>query len=83
MQILGLRRRKKQLRESKQDSSQEQCGISEANLGHEFVKEGDKADGNGLISPQDLITEETLNEETLADSELLDSDLRSLNEGQN
>lgn len=83
VKILGLRRRKKEVRESKQDSSQEQCGISEANLGHEFVKEEDKADGNGLISSQDLITEETLNEETLADSELLDSDLRSLNEGQN
>lgn len=91
MQILGLRRGKQKGKEladkgidkrTKESLTQpDQYSISEDTLNQEFYQEEEKADGNGLISSQDLITEETLNEGTLREDELSDSDLQILNEG--
>lgn len=89
VKILGLRRGKqkdKELAEKSIDkrtkvslTQPEKHSISEDTLNHEFYQE-EKGDSNGLISSQDLITEEPFNEGTLGEDELSDSDSQVLNE---
>lgn len=90
MQILGLRRGKQKGKEIAEKSTDERTKVSltqpdqhstsEDTLNHEFYQE-EKGDSNGLISSQDLITEEPFNEGTLREDELSDSDSQVLNEG--
>ena len=87
---MGLRRGKqkdKELAEKSIDkrtkvslTQPDKHSISEDTLNHEFYQE-EKDDSNGLISSQDLITEEPFNEGTLREDELSDSDSQVLNEG--
>lgn len=90
LQILGLRRGKQKGKEIAEKSTDERTKVSltqpdqhstsEDTLNHEFYQE-EKGDSNGLISSQDLITEEPFNEGTLREDELSDSDSQVLNEG--
>ena len=86
---MGLRRGKqkdKELAEKSIDkrtkvslTQPDKHSISEDTLNHEFYQE-EKADSNGLISSQHLITEEPFNEGTLGEDEISDSDSQVLNE---
>lgn len=83
---MGLRRGKQKDKELAEKSTKvsltqpDKHSISEDTLNHEFYQE-EKGDSNGLISSQDLITEEPFNEGTLREDELSDSDSQVLNEG--
>ena len=85
-QILGRSLGKK--KDTQQEGSEvsatptDQSSTSEVNIDQEFERIAEKTDGNGLLSAQDLLPEESLNERTLVDDELSDADLQSFNEGQ-
>ena len=86
---MGLRRGKQKDKELAEKSIDERTkvsltqpdkhSISEDTLSHEFYQE-EKADSNGLISSQHLITEEPFNEGTFGEDEISDSDSQVLNE---
>ena len=88
-QILGLRRAKKELKDSQEEKTEE-SETSQADrsrtfddkMDNEYDQIVEKTDGSSFLPSQDLLTEDSLNERTLVDDGLSDTDFQNFVEEQ-
>lgn len=89
VKILGLRRAKKELKDSQEEKTEE-SETSQADrsrtfddkMDNEYDQIVEKTDGSSFLPSQDLLTEDSLNERTLVDDGLSDTDFQNFVEEQ-